>query len=106
MSDTPATAQDLVAAEPPVYLSATDIVILNAARNIIREARDRTPHTWRGGVANTKLDNAQGAIFEALSAVHIYLEQPMEDEQLHGRRLLDPTSKLVDDVAAAPQKAS
>jgi hypothetical protein len=103
MSDTPASAEDLVAPEAPVYLSDTDIEILNAARNIIKEARGRTPHTWRGGVATTKIDQAQDAIFEALSAVHIYLDQPMTDEQVYGRRVLEPTDQLVDDVAAVPQ---
>jgi len=74
------------ASEATTYLSDTDIVILNAARAILRDLSDNTPHTWRGGVAQARLTIAADSIFDALSAVSNYLEQPMTEDQIHGSR--------------------
>jgi hypothetical protein len=85
MSDDTNTTSE--AAEPPVeYLSPTDIVILNAARNILQEATNGLglPHTWRGGIAYGKYNDASDAIFDALSATRNYLEQNLTDDQVHG----------------------
>lgn len=65
-----------------VYLDDTEILILNAARNILDKVK--VPHSYDGGIAKARCNDAEYAIFQALIAIHIYLGQTMAREQIQG----------------------
>ena len=84
MSDTHNTTSE--APEAPVYLSDTEIVILNAARSILKEleVKIQANYTYSGGFAAARCTAGAEGIFHALVAVSVYLEQEMSSDQLHG----------------------
>jgi hypothetical protein len=72
-------------------LSNVDLTILNAARGILDNVQSDAQrlNTRGGGFAAARAASAEHAIFQAISAVNIYTDQPMTEEQVHNGPLTD-----------------
>jgi hypothetical protein len=68
-------------------LSDADIEVLNAARTILKQRAkyNSADADYRVVTAALRAEDAEHAIFKALSAEHVYLGREMTDAQLHNR---------------------
>ncbi len=69
-------------------LSDDDIEVLNSARRVLLDARNRTPYTYSGGQCDSMIDTAENGIFMALNWLNASGVQSLESDQLHCRKVV------------------
>jgi hypothetical protein len=68
-------------------LTDDEITILNLARRVLIDVRDRLGYKESFGIGRVSFaaDHAESAIFQFLNNTHVWAGVPMTDLQLHGR---------------------